>query len=259
MRVDVEGMKWLEEIERMAELETQEALETRTNQFIWDSIPREGEFWTSDSVERKVYPEWEPDQGKLKQFFGNTMVFQLNDDEISYVKDIQDRLKSDCKEFLAEPLVSSTFHMTLHDLVNSDNYFEIERQVKATGFAAISILERLKRMEIPPIYMESTCVFNMNSTSVVLGLKPADEESCRWLMLLFELFQSVVGLKNPLTPHITLAYYRPGKYKAEVLEPLRVIIDEVKQKEKLRLKLDITRLVYQEFFSMNHYVEKTIL
>lgn len=254
----IKSNQWFDELMNTADLETLEMFENRINTYIWNSIPEQGELWTSKGLEGKVYSEWETQSGKLKPFYGNTIVYTLDEKAISYVKEIQNRLINECQGFLAEPLDSNTFHITLHDLVNSQNQNEIMQRMKHTGFVALSILQQLKRMNITKIRMESTCVFNMASTSVVLGMKPTDEVSMKVLMLLHQLFQSVVYLDYPLTPHVTLAYFRPGIHSAEMLAPLRKIIDDINRSEKLVVELDITQLEYQEFCSMNHYITKVL-
>lgn len=230
-------------------LESKQNFEERINSYIWNSIPEYGELWTAGGLKNKV--EWD---GTLKSFYGNTIVFPLSSQAISYVEEIQLKLNRSCGHFLAESLDKDTFHITLHDLVNGVDLARIEKSMRVKGFVARSILEQVKKLNLPAIRMESTCVFNMASTSVVLGMKPVDEESCRVLMMLYELFQVVVPLGYALTPHITLAYYKPGIYTAEMLAPLRELIADYNKKEKLVVELDGKELVYQEFYSMNHYV-----
>lgn len=229
-------------------LETKEQFENRVNAYIWDSVPEYGELWTAKGLDNKVERD-----GKLKPFYGNTIVFPLEEEVTSYVEEIQSQLYQSCGNMFAELLNKETFHITLHDLVNGPEISGIANAMQVKGFAAFSILEQLKKLDLPVIHMESTCVFNMASTSIVLGMKPADEESCKRLMMLYDLFQVIVPLNYGLTPHITLAYYKPGIYNAEILRTLREVLQQLRSKTKLILELDVKKLVYQEFDNMNHY------
>ena len=47
----------------------------------------------------------------------------------------------------------------------------------------------------------------MVNTSLVLCFEPETDEDCQKLMSYYEMFQKVVPLSYPLTPHITLAYF----------------------------------------------------
>lgn len=245
--------QWFEQLKREYPFETKEHFENRINRFIWNSIPEKGELWTIGGLITKVN-----EKGSLKPFFGNTTVFLLDDHAVSFVENIQKKLYECCGHILAESLGKETFHITLHDLVNGSVRSRIEKKMQMKGFTAYSMLAQLKKMDIPPIRMESTCVFNMASTSLVLGMKPADEESYQTWMMLYEFFQNAVELEYRSTPHITLAYYKPGIYPAEELTALRELISECNQKEKLVTELSINKLVYQEFESMNHYITREI-
>ena len=101
--------------------------------------------------------------------------------------------------------------------------------------------------------MRTTRVFNMMNTSVVLGLEPVDDENCCRLMQMYERFHKIVPLGYALTPHITLAYYKPGVYPEEYLYALAGAFDTCNQKLGQIVELDIEGLHYQEFSDMNHY------
>ena len=103
------------------------------------------------------------------------------------------------------------------------------------------------------IAMKSTWLFNMMNTSVVLGFAPVDEDNCRRLMELYEAFQSVVYLPRALTPHVTLAYYKPGVYPRYAVEGLERGIRRVEEDGPVYLELDTEKLVYQRFASMDRY------
>ena len=53
-------------------------------------------------------------------------------------------------------------------------------------------------------------IVSMVSKSLVLLLRPQREEDYELLLELYHRFDPVQKLPYPLTPHITLAYFRPG-------------------------------------------------
>jgi hypothetical protein len=61
--------------------------------------------------------------------------------------------------------------------------------------------------------------------------------------------ESVVPLGYALTPHITMAYFKPGTYTQYDLNCLRQALGAVEQEVELRFE----DLFYQEFRDMNHY------
>lgn len=247
----------------MLELENLNQFEERINKFIYNSIPEEGMFYTSDGLKQKVIGIEEAAMseylsqnhiGQLKSYAGNTMVFLLDSEMMEYCEQIQKCILDECGEIFAEKLNSETFHVTLHDLVNGPDIGKIKEQMEAVKKNALECLEYIKEMDLDShIYMETTCVFNMASTSIVLGLKPSDEDSCNKLMILYEMFQNIMLLNYPLTPHITLAYFKPAQYRAEELEGLRSVIGEINSRQKRKVVLDIEKLCYMEFSDMNHY------
>ena len=87
---------------------------------------------------------------------------------------------------------------------------------------------------------------------IVLGLAPTDEETALRLDAMYTALESVVPLGYGLTPHITMAYFRPGRYGREQLQALRNALRPV----ALEVSLDCGRLVYQTFSNMNHYLAK---
>lgn len=149
---------------------------------------------------------------------------------------------------LSQQLDPSTFHMTLHDLVNDPEMTEdlrmrmLESKTKAT-----QILTQWQNL--PPLHMKTTWLFNMVNTSIVLGLTPADEETWRRLDEMYTALESVVRLGYALTPHITMAYFKPGIWSQYDLNCLRTALCPV----ELEVELKMEDLVYQEFIHMNHY------
>lgn len=136
--------------------------------------------------------------------------------------------------------------MTLHDLVNG---------IAATEETMARVeWETRKILNVFPgegsIQMRGTWVFNMVNTSIVLGLEPVSEQGADCLSAMYRSLESVVPLGYALTPHITLAYFRPGVYGAEQLEKLRQVLKPA----ELSVKLELSKLVLQNFENMNHYI-----
>lgn len=207
--------------------------------------------------------------GKLLPFYGNTVVFMLGEDENRYVLELQDALYRAFGEesihdpqnisrhaFTRDRLAGETLHMTLHDLANPTNDYS----VADTRDHALDVLEQVRQDFFPdpnlPIEMIPRWIFSMMDTSIVLGLVPADEENCRRLLGMYERFHEVVKLGFPfLTPHVTLAYYRPMDLSAAQLDGLREVMRRFNQSMENRpaFRLFSKNLVYQEFEDMNHY------
>lgn len=64
--------------------------------------------------------------------------------------------------------------------------------------------------------------------------------------------QEAVFLPYPLTPHVTLTYYRPGRYSQKKVKKLEETF-RMLSSERFLLNLRTENLVYQEFSDMNHY------
>ena len=188
------------------------------------------------------------DGGRLKPFFGDTVVFDLDDEVKNRLKIMADRLYSAAGDCLAERLSSLTMHMTLHDLSNGTN-LDLLREKMAENE------EKIRRTSLPSrtIKMKSTFVFNMVNTSLVLGLVPADEEEHIKLMELYDIFDGMLEAKYPLTPHITLAYFCPAGFGNEAKARLEATVNEINLDSQFEIILNTKRLFYQHFFSMNDY------
>lgn len=195
---------------------------------------------TAPGLLAKVSP-----QGQLLPFSGNTVVFLLRQETKQRLQQIQTRLHQQCGEILAQPLAPDTFHMTLHDLANGDL---LSRQEEMAAQAR-KCLDELRAADLPAIPMQATWTFNMVNTSIVLGLEPAVEEAWQQLSGLYLHFQQVRNLPYALTPHITMAYFRPGCYGPEQTALLRDALGPV----DLTVELQPSDLVLQNFADMNTY------
>lgn len=251
----------------MARIESLHEFRLRTEWFSGESIHyNNGEFMTNGELKRKVNEDGSLKtveigaDGSERPYGGNTVVFLLEGDYVERLVDIQSKLYQFCGNLLAEPLQPSTFHMTLHDLKNRFLTPGLAAQIQKSEAAVKPLLREIKGSGVVRIRMKATYLFNMNNSSVVLGLAPADEDNCYRLMRLYELFQNIESIRLPyqLTPHITMAYYKPGTYKEQELAGLRRAINEVnrevRQLKPLEIELNTEQLVYQTFTDMNHYV-----
>lgn len=211
--------------------------------YILHSLPGEGVLETNPNLRKKV-----DETGAFLPFYGNTVVFLLNNEIKRTLAAIQERLYDQAGDLLAEKLVPDTFHMTLHDLVNGPEENEsLRREMVRAEKTAKAILARW--WDWPDLHMKATATFNMVNTSIVLGLEPADGESWGQLDEMYCALHQAVPLSYGLTPHITLAYFRPGIYNRIRLAALREALGPV----ELDVELKMADLQLQNFRDMNRY------
>lgn len=211
--------------------------------YIWRSLPEWGDFSTNPNLPKKV-----DEAGNLLDFVGNTVVFLLDEKTKDALAELQESLYYWGSEMLAQPLERSTFHMTLHDLANGKPGQEgLEAWMAHTREGAQALISQWKNQ--PPLRMKATWLFNMVSTSIVLGLAPADGDSWERLDRMYTALEDVVPLGYALTPHITMGYFRPGTYCMEQVIALRNALRPV----ELEIELTMENLVLQNFYTMNHY------
>ena len=232
----------------MKELENLSAFLARTAGFTSDSLPHSGELETSANLPLKVGMD-----GKMEPFMGNTVVFPLPEEAKREIGRMQERLYRTCAPALAEPLEASSFHITLHDLLSGKPDRDLRSRIGCIRNAALECVRQIAQAG-KTVRLHSTALFNMVNTSMVLGFAPDDEESCGRLMTYYEILQKTVCLSYPLTPHVTIAYFRPGVIPAGLVENLREAVDETGQWEKIFMELPAETLEYQLFSDMNHYL-----
>ena len=214
--------------------------------YISRSLPEQGEFQTNPNLLKKVGRD-----GNFLPFYGNTVVFLLDDSVKENLEILQRHLYDAAGWMLSQKLNSDTFHMTLHDLVNgTDKTFDLCWRMEETERKAKTLLA--KWADMPPLRMQTTWLFNMVNTSIVLGLAPAEAETAIRLDAMYTAMESVLPLGYALTPHVTMAYFQPGCYRAEQLQTLRKVLCPI----DLEVNLNPERLVYQTFSDMNHYLTK---
>lgn len=228
--------------------ETLTAFHARVDGFTADSLPHEGGLVTRESLNAKV--GW---NGELRPFFGNTVIYELDAASKLALCQRQVLLHHRAGWCLAAPLAPETFHITLHDLINGPEEAAVAADTARTEAEALALLEQLRQTGIPPIRMRGTHVFSMVNTSLVMGFAPETEADCAALMGLYERFHAVVPITWGLTPHATLAYYKPGRYGPETVDALNAAIREAEALPPLRLTLSPDRLFHRRFSDMNHY------
>lgn len=211
--------------------------------YFWQSLPQTAGFTTHKGLESKVDAG-----GKLKPYAGNTTVFLLDDTLQDTLAALQDSLYEKVPDMLAEPLKKDTFHMTLHSLVDGiPDMPGLEEKMDAAAEKAKVLLDKWK--DGPDLHMRTSWLFNMMNTSIVLGLMPADPQSWQWLDEMYTALEAVVPLGYAMTPHITMAYYRPGVYE----EADKIRLGTALRNVDMELSLPQSALVLQNFTDMNHY------
>ena len=227
-------------------METLQEFHARVDHFQRCSL--HGTLTTKPLLAEKVAPD-----GRLRPFFGNTMIFDLPADVQLQIARLQLMIHHRCACMLAEPLAPSTLHMTLHDLLNGVDEAALAEPVRQTGAQAKAVLAELRAARVPPVRLTSTLAFNMSNGSVTLGFAPDTEADCAIIMGMHARFQDVVALNYPLTPHVTLAYFKPGSYDtADLAEALR----EINALEKVHIAVDAACLHYYRFTDMNTYIRE---
>ena len=221
----------------------------RVDGFQRDSLPHDGPLTTKPLLVEKVAPD-----GGLLPFFGNTMIFDLPVETQLEIARMQLLLHHRCGWMLAQPLAPETLHMTLHDLLNGVDAAALAEPVRRTGEAAKAILHRQRAAQQPPIRLTSTLAFNMTNGSVALGFAPDAEADCTALMALHRDYQSVVALDYLLTPHVTLAYFRPGSYAPEAVTALAEALAAINALPRVHIAVDAGCLHYYTFEDMNTYI-----
>ena len=144
--------------------------------------------------------------------------------------------------------------MTLHDLLNGVDAAALAEPGRVTGEQAKAILAQQRTAGTRAIRLTSTLAFNMTNGSVALGFAPDTEADCAALMGMHAAYQAVVALNYPLTPHVTLAYYKPGTYGPEEVAALAEALAAINALPKVRITVDADCLHYYTFEDMNTYI-----
>lgn len=208
-----------------------------------------GYFRVNPSVAQKVNPD-----NSFKKFYGDTVVFALDGKIKKILEGYTDLLYSSAPQCFCERLTSDTFHVTLHDLINSPAYSEVEIGLRENELKIRQLTEDIKKHANTTIRMKSKYVFNMVNTSIVLGLYPANERGYARLIELYGVFDGVKKLNYSLTPHITLAYYNADGFDAPSARILEDTVNRLNN-DSFEFDLNVNDLYYQHFTSMNDYTD----
>lgn len=205
-----------------------------------------GYFKANDAVNEKV-----DENNRFKRFYGDTVVFDLDDITKARIATLENELYEKAPESFAERLVCGTFHMTLHDLSAST---DINNVAPLCFENEIKLLEILKANPASNrvIRMKTRCIFNILNISLALALYPADESEFEKLMQLYYLVDEVRELDYKLTPHITLAYFSRYVFSEESKRNIESVVNRFNEEEH-EIELSTDKLYYQKFTSMNDY------
>ncbi len=232
-------------------------LEEYEQRTAWKYEPICGPFPTHTDLRNKIGPD-----GQFRPFSGSTSVFRLDRDTFRMARMIQALLHRQLDEtgMLAQPLPASTLHMTLHDLVSPEQKTsgsegekqyarEVENSLEHAEAIVCGIQERYAGQEITLI---PDRIVNMVSKSLVLLMKPASEQDDSLLLDMYRQFDAIKTLSYPLTPHITLAYFRPGMIDGE---RLGAVVDAIQPDPSASpvCHLYPESLTAQSFSDMAHY------
>lgn len=188
----------------------------------WKYAPICGSFHTAGGLSNKVNPD-----GSYAYFPGSTVTFRMKKKDLKLAQLMQQTLHRQLEgtNMLAHPLPASTLHMTLHDLLSPESsaYGLCDRQKYEAEMAesidkAADIVAQIQRdFAGRRLVMVADRIVNMVSKSLVLMLRPQTEVDFELLLEMYRRFDEIVRLPYPLTPHITLAYFRPGMLDGERL------------------------------------------
>lgn len=191
---------------------------------------------------------------KFKYFYGDTVVFALDDIVKEKLAGYTELLYRCAPECFCEKLIPETFHVTLHDLSNSPSLQDTAKELFVNELTVIKKISGLRKYTDSTIKMKSKYIFNMVDTSLVLGLYPADADEHRRLSELYSVFDSVKKLDYPFTPHITLAYYNINGFSLQAARILESTVGRLNNNE-MEIELNVNNLYYQKFTSMNNYID----
>ena len=203
-------------------------------------------FKPSNSVLEKV-----GENNSFSRFYGDTVVFDLDDVSKNVINNMVDVLYSKAPRCFCERLKLSTIHMTLHDLTNGLDMGAISDKIDE-NYKKIEEIARSGQIYPDYICMKSNYIINMVNTSVVLCFYPANENEYLKIMRLYSMIDEIVGLPYPFTPHITLAYYNRNGFGEEDILALEDAVNSLNL-ARLEIVLDTKKLFYQRFNDMNHF------
>lgn len=213
----------------------------------FDSLPPEGRgeiFRTNKRLRDKV-----DDEGKFRFFCGETTVFDLPDNVREKLMEVQARLYDAAEDmFSVQRLSEESMHMTLHsfwDMAEDIKYAD----VPYTEEEVCSVLDSVRSNFPDRIMMRAVVPLSMVNTSVVMGLMPASEPDAWRLGEIHRRMSALYPRPYCLTPHVTLAYYRPGEYPEELWKKLKSVFTV----EGFAFPIKTEQLFFRRFYDMERY------
>lgn len=213
----------------------------------WKYAPIRGAFHTADGLANKVQPD-----GSYAPFPGSTLVFRMRKPDLYVIELMQQLLYRQLEgtEMLAERLPASTIHMTLHDLVSPENAAQHGAEILERAAAIVEEIHG--EFAGRRIVMVADRIVNMVAKSLVLMLRPQTELDYALLLEMYRRFDALVRLPYPLTPHITLAYFRPGMLDGDRLGAA-VDFAQINPENAPVFEFDAEALTAQTFRDMRSY------
>ncbi len=224
---------------------------------VWKYEPIHGSFSTADGLTLKVNED-----GSYRRFSGSTVVIRPEARCFQSIQRMQRVLLQQLKDtdMLAERLPASTIHMTLHDLISPEvcsmaSAQEYNQKVEDSISRAADIAEEVrKRSAGQKITMVSDRIVNMVSKSLVLMLRPKTEQDYEMLLQMRHPFDAIQTFPYPFTPHITLAYFRPGVLNGDLLGKA-VDYAQIRQENAPVFEFYPEGLTVQRFLDMKTYMD----
>jgi 2'-5' RNA ligase len=204
-------------------------------------------FKPSLSVESKVNKD-----NSFKNFYGDTVVFDLDSEIKNKITNIIDMLFDKVPECFCEKIISDTIHMTLHDLTSSTDINEIKLEMENN---LNKLKEIIEKNPIPneKIKMKTNFVTDFGHVNLVLALCPINEEEYLKLMRIRNIVDKVKELDFKFKPHVTLAYFNSKGFDVKLVNKLMKVVRELNMKENFEVVLDTSQIFYQRFENMNSY------
>ncbi len=193
-------------------------------------------------------------EGNFRPFFGDTVVYTLSSADQKLFYSYQQKLNASFSDLFAEPLDYHQFHITIHDLDNSPNLKDIRQKMISNKEQCKAILQRLRSSGPIDIDLKSTFLFPSRKTALLMGFVPESKRSYRKLLEVYNLFEQVRMLDYWPHLHVTINYFKPELPSDDMRESFYQYCHQISA-DPVRLKLDLSRIVYQHFSDMNHYID----
>lgn len=229
-------------------METYKEFLDRINSFEKLNFSLDEEYFIPDpSIYTKVNAN-----NEFREFYGDTTVFDLNDDIKEKISNIIKRLYDEVPECFCEKRVTDTLHMTMHDLSNSISKSEIEDEMKNHLIKLKEVLKETPILE-QKIKMKTNFITDFGHVNLALALCPINEEEYNKLMNIYSIINKVKTLDYGFKPHVTLAYFNSKGFEVDSVKKLVKVVRELNAKDDFEVILDTKQLVYQTFSDMNNY------